>query len=68
VLSSVKEWTLCSGLQTNRRVLKSQFGEKKLDSVFVNYLCSTEEKITRIGFFRSTGMSSVYESLKFHGC
>lgn len=29
------------------------FGEKKLDSVFVNYLCSTEEKSQELDFFEA---------------
>lgn len=29
------------------------FGEKKLDSVFVNYLCSTEEKSQELEFFEA---------------
>lgn len=54
------------------RLLKiTVWGEKKLDSVFVNYLCSTEEKkknIARIGFFGSADVWSAGEYWKFYGC
>lgn len=38
------------------------FGEKKLDSVFVNYLCSTEEKSQELDFFEAQ-MSSKCTSI-----